>query len=537
MSQEQSTASLFKPEQLYWLLAGVFGVWLVWDALVFQLVTYSPHADYWEHTALLTEWLRGLAEPTNPHVLSDIGSSRYMPFFYVLTWFGMVTGLDSVQLMGVAAVINYGLIVIGIQLFFRDYMQNRYAPAIAFCVLFFAWGVSWNWSNLYQLRSFFYIAGYPSSFVFGLSLISFWLTLRVLREETNIVTGGLVLLFLAALMFVSHPLTGVFGIAGCGLLALVATQSNVKVRGVVMAAMLFGALLAELWPYFSVWEVVLGRSGTDETSWAKEDGGVLERIRSGVWKHIFYNPMLLLVIMGAGWLAVGAWLYLLAKRREPFILLGGLAMLVPYFAHIFISVPLAHRFLLFAIFFFHMAGVRVLIDWLDADAKSGRGLARLSVIAGLSVLGVFNVALLGGDFVGQHFTPKRLNFVDKFAVIPEGGTVVELYAELTEGVGPYDVVLTDGATGWPLPTVTGKVVSLYHENPMLTDQFPRARDVDAFFADGQDAAVRSEILNKYRVSFVLVRTEKVTEELLVWLGSIGEVTAERGDYRMYRLKS
>ena len=29
-------------------------------------------------------------------------------------------------------------------------------------------------------------------------------------------------------------------------------------------------------------------------------------------------------------------------------------MLVPYFAHIFISVPLAHRFLLFAMFYFHI---------------------------------------------------------------------------------------------------------------------------------------------------------------------------------------
>jgi len=536
MSQEQNSGLLLTPERLYWLLAAALGVWVVWDALVFQLVTYSPHADYWEHTAVLTEWLRGLSDPANPHVLSEVGSSRYMPFFYVLTWFGILTGLDSVQLMGVAAVINYGLIIAGIYLFFREYMQHRYAPVLAFCVLFFAWGVSWNWSNLYQLRSFFYIAGYPSSFVFGLSLLSFWLTLRFLKGRVNEVAGSLLLLFLAALMFVCHPLTGVFGIAGCGLLALVETRSSLKLRGIVMAAMLFGALGAELWPYFSVWDVVLGRNGIDETSWAHEDGGIIERIRSGVWKHIFYNPALLLVIMGAGWLAVGAWGYLLLKRREPFIVLGGIAMLIPYFAHIFISVPLAHRFLLFAIFFFHMAAVRVLLDWLDASAKDGRRLARVSVVAGLGLLGVFNVALLAGDFIGQHFTPKRLNFVDKFANIPGGGTVVDLYAELTAGVAAYDVVLTDGATGWPLPTVTGKVVSMYHENPLVTDQFPRADAVAAFFTEGQRERVRKDILKQYEVAYVLARTGNVSPELLLWLDSIAEITAERGDYRMYRLR-
>jgi len=529
------------PERCYVVLAVVVGIWLTWDALIFQLVTYSPHADYWEHTALLTAWLRDLANPGNPHVLDDSLSPRYMPWFFVLTVIGQWFGLDSVQLMGISAVVSYVLIVIGIQLFFREYFQDRWAPTVAFLVLFLAWGVSWNWSNLYQLRSFFYVAGYPSSFVFGLSLISFWYTMRVLNGQVSLLKGAPVLLVLAALMFLCHPLTGVFGIFGCGLLAITVAADSLKTRAVVCVALLLGSFAVELWPYFSVWEVTLGSSGNDETSWAAADQmTAMERLRSGVWLHIFYRPWFLIIMLGFGWLCIAAWFYLLAERRDPFILLGGAAMMFPYFAHMLISVPLAHRFLLFAMFFFHMAGIRVLLDFMQsyfsANEESAKRMQPIAVglTALVAIAALFNVLLLAGDFTGKHLSP-RLEVKDKFAQLPIDGTTVDLYKILLVGVGPEDVVIAPPEVAWPLPTVTGKAVSLYHENPMLTDQMQRAADVGTFFTMGTDAATREAILEQYDVSWVLIDGSDVPQAFTDWVQSIGEQTAEVGTYRMYRL--
>ena len=496
----QQTIGSLEPHRAYVILTGLIGAWLFWDAFVFQLVTYSPYADYWEHTELFTEWLRNFSSPMNPHVLSADLSPRYMPWFFVLTWLGTVFGFDAVTLMGISAVVSYALIVIGMQLFFRQYFNDPWAPTIGFLVMFFAWGVSWNWSNLYQLRSFFYIAGFPSSFVFGLSLISFWLTLRIARQQIASGAGSLALLLLAALMFLCHPLTGVFGIFGCGLLVITESQVPMQQRAIMLAALFLGSVVAELWPYFSVWEVVLGRSGGVEARWATESEPFrpFERFRSDIWLHIFYQPKYLLSMLGLGWLCIGAWFYLLYKRRDAFILLGGIAMMVPYFAHMFISVPLAHRFLLFAIFFFHMAGIRVVLDllrgWLMAREQSvvasGQQIMMSALAAIFAFAVIFNIALLAADFTGRHLTPT-LAVIDKFAKIPDGNTVVELYDRLTKQVGPEDVVMAIPEVAWPLPTVRGKAVSAYHENPLLLDQFDRARVVAEFFTTETPVARRS----------------------------------------------
>jgi hypothetical protein len=544
---QQKVGSL-EPNRAYVILTTLIGIWLFWDAFVFQLVTYSPYADYWEHTGLFTEWLRNFSNPMNPHVLDPDLSPRYMPWFYVLTWLGTVFGFDAITLMGISAVVSYALIVLGMDLFFRKYFNDAWAPTVGFLVMFFAWGVSWNWSNLYQLRSFFYIAGYPSSFVFGLSLISFWLTLRVIREEMALGAGCLALLLLAALMFLCHPLTGVLGIFGCGLLVVTESRVALQRRALILLALFLGSVLAELWPYFSVLEVVLGRSGGVEARWAdgSDPFAPLARLRSGIWMHVFYNPKYLLSMLGLGWLCIGAWFYMLYKRRDAFILLGGIAMMVPYFAHLFISVPLAHRFLLFAIFFFHMAGIQIVLDIMQAwfaareqKAVSGR---QQNVVVALAAVFVFavimNVALLAADFTGKHLTP-RFTVLDKFAKIPDGNSVVELYERLTMQVGPEDVVMAVPDVAWPLPTVRGKAVSAYHENPLLLDQFDRAEVVDEFFTEGTTGERREEILVEYQVKFVLLKNAdtEAPESFMNWLNDVSEPVASVGEYTMYRLVS
>ncbi len=249
------------------VVAALFvGAWLSWDVLFYRLATYSIWADYWEHTATFTEWLRNFDAPGNPHVATAELSPRYMPWFWLLTWAGVQFGWDSIDLMAVSSIGSYLVIVIGIYLFSRAYFRDYWAPLITFLAFFTFWGVSWNWSNLYQLRSFFYIAGYPSSLTFGISLIAFWAVLKTLRKDASLPLMAVVIAVLAALMFLCHPLTGVFGLAGCALLTLTDYSGWNRYRITVLGALLAGALAAELWPYFSVWKLTLGivRNGRRE---------------------------------------------------------------------------------------------------------------------------------------------------------------------------------------------------------------------------------------------------------------------------------
>ena len=94
--RESSSVDALRANTLFVILTFLFGAWLAWDAAFFRLVTFAPWADYWEHAAVLNEWLRNFDGPSNPHVADPSLSSRYMPFFWALTYLGLMFGFDAV---------------------------------------------------------------------------------------------------------------------------------------------------------------------------------------------------------------------------------------------------------------------------------------------------------------------------------------------------------------------------------------------------------------------------------------------------------
>ena len=133
----ESSVESIRANTLYVLIVAAFGAWLAWDAAIYRLVLYAPYSDYWEHTAVLTEWLRNFSYPTDP-LIDDPGlSSRFTPWFWLLTWVGLKFNLNAVELMGVSAVANYTLIVIGLHVFLKNHFRDNWAPVVGFIVIFF----------------------------------------------------------------------------------------------------------------------------------------------------------------------------------------------------------------------------------------------------------------------------------------------------------------------------------------------------------------------------------------------------------------
>jgi hypothetical protein len=99
------------------------------------------------------------------------------------------------------------------------------------------------------------------------------------------------------------------------------------------------------------------------------------------------------------------------------------------------------------------------------------------------------------------------------------------------------VVLTTPRLGWPLPTVKGKVVSLYHENPMLLDQAERYVATMNFFYQPLDDLERADIVKRYKASHLLTYASDSSLDPAVadWLSRYATQVAEAGDYRMYAI--
>lgn len=537
------------PNRVFLLLAGSIGLWLLWDSIDYRLVTYSIFADYWEHSAALKAWLSNLASPGNPHVADDSSSARYVPAFLLLVFIGRPLGLDALDLMAVSAVLNYVVLVGGIRLFFSAYFRNPWAAPVAFVVMLSFWGVPWIWSNLYELRSLFMTASYPSTLAFGLALISLWVTLRFMNGRIAFFGGLLALLLLSAMMFITHALTGVFAICACGLLAFTERGAAFGQRVFICIVLLAGTLLAGLWPWFSVWDVILASSErADDRTWQTFTGlsGMLDRARSGIWQHMFYNPREALIALGPALLGVPAALYLLLRRRYLLIPLGAALMLAPFILNVFVQIALAHRFLLYAVFFLHMATVwavlKLFTAWREEQAARSRSVA-IGIAVGVTrvlvvVLAAGHVALLWGDYQGAHLD-YRLTLVEKRRALPVGYDAPRLYNELTACLNEDSVVLGPRRLTWPLPTFKGKVVALPedHENSLISDQGARVRDVEHFLDDGTAGTERAAVIAKYAATHVLVNMRNAKPGLISWLDGNAQtlVTVER--YRMYTLGS
>ena len=79
------------------------------------------------------------------------------------------------------------------------------------------------------------------------------------------------------------------------------------------------------------------------------------------------------------------------------------------------------------------------------------------------------------------------------------------YAFLATYLKPGDVVLSDTFTSWVIPAMSGaKVVSLFHDNPLVPDNAARMNDTRSFFSPGTSQSERMAIVKRYGATHILI---------------------------------
>src|SRR5688572_6735294 len=130
MSVFSRTAEVLRrhlPDLLFGVLALGILAWVAWDAFEFRLVTFSPGADYWEHSAVFHALLEDPWSPKHPLIASSIGSARFGPHTVLVALIGRMVGLDALGAMALASVLNTVLSLFGIWWFFRLYFRDARA--------------------------------------------------------------------------------------------------------------------------------------------------------------------------------------------------------------------------------------------------------------------------------------------------------------------------------------------------------------------------------------------------------------------------
>lgn len=533
MSKIFNKSTTISPNAAYIFISIPIFMAISWSVFYFLLPTFFWNHDLWEHTATIREWTKNLWHPGNPHLAIDIGTPRYMPFFFLLSLVARLFNLNPFQALGIGGVLTLIILFSGVWLFFRLYFRNDWAPFIGLIILLFGWGVGWTWSNVYQLRSLFFVIVYPSSFVFGLTFFALWMMTKFLRSGTITFWNYITLVLITAFMYVCHPLTGAFAIISLCLLALFESHVLFSQRCKLVAAVLMGVLVAELWPYFSVWnDVILGATRGHSQSLVPNIEIVASRASLLFGKHPFYQPIGVFATLGPAWLGIPSMVCLILRRKYIFIILGFVVMILPYFGNLIFKIPLGHRFLLYAIFYLHLALTWTVLEVfsnLQTSMKNKlptRSIEKKAVvlICIMALCILWNVTLAGLEFVGYHNFKLR----NKRSIADDIQRVAFFIPEKA-------IVMAPSMLSWPLPTFSGKVVSVFHTNPLVTDRYQRYYDTFMFFKEETAQIERLKIIKRYMVTHILYSKDEIPKTVIAKINKLGSVTAKIDAYVVVEL--
>lgn len=475
-------------DALYLVLALGILSWIIYDAAAVRLITYSPGSDYWEHTAVLRALMEDPLSPHHPQLGDFTPSPRFGPHFILIALLAKLGGLDPIGAMGLAAALNTALLLGGIYVFFRVYFRQRLAPLYGLVVWFFSWIDAPHYSNVYELRVLFSVAGYPSTAALAVTLFTFALTLTALRSERKPYLELILLSFAWAYVYVTHQLTAMMALAGGCLLAATEPRVLIARRVQVGATLLLGLVLAALWPYYPSVSMIV--SGT--ASYVK---GATQA------KAQFYQPDVVFSVFGFATPGVLVLLYFLVKRVQLFLPLGALCMLAPYLYNGFVSpLPLGHRFLLLSAFFVQAAMVWLLLNLqrLLSPARRISERARQAMAGALAAACLIAMTGTGVSTAIDRFENTSKRYRGRTSPVVR-------YARAVGKIAGSGVVLATKEQSWPLPTFGPKIVALNHRNPLVRNAMESRRDAERFFSRRATNSERVEILNKYKVAHVLVR--------------------------------
>ncbi len=479
-------------EVLYALLAAAIVAWVRWDAFQFRLITYSPGADYWEHTAVLRALLDNPWHPTHPLLATDAASPRFGPHFLTVALLGRLLHYDAVDAMALSAVMNSVVLLAALWWFLRSYFRDSRAALYGLVIFFGSWGAAPHFSNVFKLKVFFSVAGYPSTAAFAMTLVGLGLVVRLCRSGRRSPFGLALSALIWAYVYVTHPLTATMALPAAVLLALtepgVARRERFWIAGSVCA----GFLLSAAWPYYPALGMVFG--------------GTVHRVRglepeSFAPQHEFYEPRHLSDILGYCFASFFVLPYLWVRRQDVFAVLGALLMLAVFTASALLPIPLGHRYVLLSVFFLQLALVRLCLNLTPYAGAPGTWASRrwlripawLAVFSLLAYMAVTNVAV-----AREHFEHTAASARGKESV------ALRCARRVGELAGPHAIVLSTALASWSLPTFGPKIVTPYHKNPLIVDADERRRAALRFFSFRASDAERDAIVLAYGVTHVLV---------------------------------
>ena len=462
---------------------------------------YLPGDDTWEHHRDLKALTENFWNPGNPTYDSDLPSMRYSPFSVSWALFSIASGIDSYNVLTLAAILNTLLLCLGLSAFLKAWHQANSAIYGLLAILFIHGSVR-GYSTITSLYRLPYAEACPSAF--SLALVFFcWALLKRFGERGWKDWSAPLLWILTSIVLLDHAMTAVFGGFGLLLSTLFSHRSKRNAMlGCLVPMGIVNLAAALLWPWYNFFMALTAKLPSGLIT-SELELSLMQWCVPAFVGALFVLPcansafMKLCLTGGLFSYAMGLIILLLPKD----IPLAGVMNRVPLQGMIFSQLAIG----------IYLGGHRIypLIKELPSiwDGKN-RISDRFKILAGWVCLGILGagICLQVGAVSGiiKPLAPLYLAPINGTVAGPGMKTRLDL---ILTPVATTDVVFSDLGTSWWVPSSSGRIVFGVHPEIFVPHQGRRREDLLTFFDAKTSRAHRLALLERYRGRWILINKQ------------------------------
>jgi hypothetical protein len=465
--------------------------------------------DFWLHSAAVRAFSISLLHPGNPLVVGGQHDPYLSPYTFALAIVARLTGAEPVSVLAVAGVGNLVLLLIALRVFVRRVSPAAFAPLLVLLFTLTAWGFSpWRWSGFFELNSLGTVLPLASTFASAVGLLTVAAVCDWLRggRAWKLGLSGVGM----AVTLLCHPMTAVWvGLVGVAFVVSEATAKNVKRTLAVVAAAIGALLLASIWPYYSIWQL-LSRSSAFDTSNAAMYHAIAQRTFLAI----------------PGFIILGV--RFLRRRRDP-LALAALFNVSVYVAGYTTNHDAFGRVLPGIVLMAHVA----MGTWVAEQLAERTSTIDIRALIAATVAVVL-IGLLGSAAGVIRFVPRALVPASD-AHRSEFASLVAPYEPLRSVIPRNDVVVASHSLALGVAASSGKVIAPPAPSPFVTDEKARAAAVRALLASATSTDAFTALVTQYHVAwFVLTPNDARKLQNRISEGQLRQdVTTPK--FRVYRV--
>lgn len=461
--------------------------------------------DFWEHSAVVRELSTHPLHPQHP--LFNVTNSHpfFSPYLLLVGLLSRYVSLTPVDALMITGIFNLAFLLVSLRLFINNFFKKHH-DAISFyslILILFMWSAyAWDWSGFIHFKILGFILPYPATFSIATTFLIFTLYYRTL-ESFNLVKY-IISIILTAIIILSHPTTSVFAILGIISISLHHYKIlglKAVAKGILLLIMAF--LLATLWPYFSIIDLVIHNNmefnATSDTFYTNI---------SLIWPTLILAPFALPVIISR----------YKNNRFDAIVLLICLAIFVYIFGYITGQYGVGRIISLIAIFI--QINIAVQLARLENTKTIGKSWSALPVV--FYVLVIISSSHINRTVLSRAYMGLRginYNYYD--------------YNILKNNVKQYDVILSDLGTSWMIPTFGGKIIASKHPAHWLDDHQKRRDDINRFFSKDVLHSEKIMIIDNYQVDYIFIN-RNIVKDFQLYFG-FGDIISDDKDHLLIKI--